>query len=440
MARKVFISVLGAGFYAPCKYFKDQFISCETRFIQEATLNFLGAKQWNQNDTALFLLTESARNNNWETVDSERKNNITGQKEKYVGLNNCISNLNLPFEHQEIAIPDGKNEEEMWQIFNTLYKSLQEDDELYFDLTHSFRYLPMLVLVFGNYAKFLKHAQIMHISYGNYEARDRDSNSAPIIDLLPLSSLQDWASASASFLETGSVSLLNKLCKRKLTPILRDEKLRENNPSAENLKKYVDTLEKVVSDMNGCRGVNILKGVNISEMLMLSTQVNDMIIEPMNPILEKVMQSFNGFKPSQDIINGYLSAKWCLEHKLFQQSLTILHENIVSHICETEGIDKTDIESRDSINKAFNICNNNIKETEWKIKNEQEKEFIENLLQKELFKKLASSFLVTTNLRNDYNHAGMNNSPSNVSKIEIRLKERVDKILDIVTQHNSHAN
>ena len=35
------------------------------------------------------------------------------------------------------------------------------------------------------------------IFYGNYEARDKESNIAPIMDLLPLSVLQDWTLAAS---------------------------------------------------------------------------------------------------------------------------------------------------------------------------------------------------------------------------------------------------
>lgn len=39
MARKLFISVLGAGFYENCVYVQDDFKSSQTRFIQQATLS-----------------------------------------------------------------------------------------------------------------------------------------------------------------------------------------------------------------------------------------------------------------------------------------------------------------------------------------------------------------------------------------------------------------
>jgi hypothetical protein len=45
MGRKVFISVLGTGFYGACKYVKDGFVSTETRFIQQATLEYVKAHE-----------------------------------------------------------------------------------------------------------------------------------------------------------------------------------------------------------------------------------------------------------------------------------------------------------------------------------------------------------------------------------------------------------
>lgn len=188
MARKVFISILGTGFYKKCKYISGDFCSSNTRFAQQAVLEHTNAKEWSDTDTGIFLLTADARAKNWEI--SERENSRK-EKESYTGLKNILNQLQYPFFCQDISIPDGKTEEEIWERFSCIYKLLEEGDELYIDLTHSFRYLPMLLLVLSNYAKFLKKAQIKTLSYGNYEARDTESNKAPIIDLLPISALQD---------------------------------------------------------------------------------------------------------------------------------------------------------------------------------------------------------------------------------------------------------
>ena len=209
MARKVFISILGTGFYDACKYAKDSFISSETRFIQQATLEYLKVnRNWTTRnsdgdiiDRIVILLTEGARETNWDKGIIKRLNRKTGQEESYKGLEQVLSDMKLPCPVETLSIPDGKSEEEMWEIFNLVYEKLKPNDELYFDLTHSFRYLPMLVLVLGNYAKFLKNVSVKHISYGNYEARDTDTNEAPLMDILPLTILQDWTFAAADLIQ-----------------------------------------------------------------------------------------------------------------------------------------------------------------------------------------------------------------------------------------------
>ena len=60
MARKVFISVLGTGFYNECfyTYKEEDFESSSLRFIQEATLSLIGADKWDSSDHVLILVTK----------------------------------------------------------------------------------------------------------------------------------------------------------------------------------------------------------------------------------------------------------------------------------------------------------------------------------------------------------------------------------------------
>ena len=164
MSRKVFISVLGTGFYLPCKYGNDQFTSSATRFIQEATLEYLHVEQWRENDTILMLLTEGATRSNWSKDITLRLNPRSKEEESYLGLERILLQKELSCQIEALPIPDGKNNDEMWQIFQLLFDSLHNEDELYIDLTHSFRYLPMLVLVLSNYSRFLKSITVKHIS------------------------------------------------------------------------------------------------------------------------------------------------------------------------------------------------------------------------------------------------------------------------------------
>lgn len=426
MGRKVFISVLGTGFYSECRYVNADFISSETRFIQQASLESAHAENWKPTDVAYVLLTEGAQKNNWNTLEEGRRNLRTGQLEPYTGLKEVLQEMNLPITIKGIEIPEGKNEEEMWCIFSVIFNLLEKEDELYIDLTHSFRYLPMLLLTLTNYAKFLKQINVNTIAYGNYEARNAETNEAPIIDLLPLHALQEWTFATANFLENGYIEGLNNLCKRALAPIFRDEKRRLNTPSAKILKEYMNALQEAINDLKNCRGVNILNGNNIAKAIEWGEKLDEVIIPVMKPVIDKIKASFH-FVLSETIMNGYRAAKWCYDNQLYQQALTILHENMVSHICEEMNWDKTDKDKRICISEAYRICHTQLPEEKWKTKMEYVP-IIKNILEVQLLSVLASSYFVTTNLRNDFNHSGMRENPTQTSKISTQINERIVKI------------
>ena len=425
MNRKVFISVLGLGNYSSCFYTRidKEFKSKEVRYIQEATLDYLTkTEEWNSSDVAYILLTHGAEKKNW--VDNGHVRPETNLPIEQSGLKTQLEKMKLPFPVIPIKnLPDGNDEKEIWMIFEQVFKLLQENDELYFDLTHGFRYLPMLILVLGNYSKFLKNIVVKSITYGNYEARNRERNEAAIIDLHPLSDLQDWTFASANFLKNGNITQLKNLCDQNLKPILKEAK--GSNLAATTLKKYMAALERVVNDMNTCRGINIIQGNNINELFYLSSQLTDVIIEPLKPVIEKMRDSFTEFMPSPNIKNGYLAAKWCFDNQLYQQALTILHETIISHICESEKWDN--IHHRELVSKALNIYINKTGQEGWQCSPDQV-DLIKEILSNKALAFLASTYKVTTSLRNDYNHAGMRSNPVNRQRLISQLKERIDTI------------
>lgn len=406
MERKVFISVLGAGYYGECKYIKEDFLSEHTRFIQEATLQFVVNETWDENSKAFFLTTQLARKLNWDTPENERFNSAAKTKETYESLQFRLEKLKLGFECRAIDIPDGKNEQELWQIFDVLYNLINEDDELFLELTHSFRYLPMMLLVFGNYVKFLKKAKVVHISYGNYEARNTETNIAPIIDLLPISALQDWTFAAANYLENGNVKKLVTLSNDKLTPILSETQGKDVD--AYNLRAFVKNLETVVEERRTCRGISIVKSESFRNLKQYSERFENSFIEPLNPVINKIKESFSDFDERENVQNGFAAARWCFDFGMYQQAATILQENIVTWFCLRHEIRTDNEEEREIINKAFIIKNENLEEKYWIIDPEIKWKLIK-VLDDELFqdKVMLSTFSNLTEVRNDFNHAGM---------------------------------
>ena len=327
MARKVFMSVLGTGIYNPCIYKGKNAQSVATRFIQEASLKEIEADQWTADDRVYIMLTKSARELNWGKDITER---VKPDKTKvpYSGLELSLANMNLPHSAIPIGIPDGKDEAEMWEIFNIIYSKLETDDELYLDLTHAFRYLPMLMLILGNYAKFLKNVTIKYMSYGNYEARikdelDHSKDIAPIVDLLPIVVLQDWTAAASSFKESGRVEVLVDTIKstnKRLPPDLFDLQ--------KNLVAFQLQLET-------CCGKQICEGEaagNVKRHIAKVLQ-NKSLPAPTEPILESIASELKPFN-ANTIMNIKSALQWCRRYGLVQQGYILCQEGIVTVICE----------------------------------------------------------------------------------------------------------
>ena len=436
MARKVFISVLGTGFYNECfyTYKEEDFESSSLRFIQEATLSLIGADKWDSSDHVLILVTQKSLEKNWE--NSEITDNSSQQKLSIEGLKSRLNKMKLRCNIQSITIPDGKSEDEMWEIFQTIFDHLEENDELFFDVTHGFRYLPMLVLVLCNYSKFLKNINVRHISYGNFEARNQ-LNEAPIINLNTLSTLQDWASASAVYLKNGNVGPLVTLCNNTLKPILRTAQ--GNDIQAKNVKKFAAQLQEIVDDRTTCRGIEIVKSEKIKNINELISELKSTSIKPFDPIFDRLKHSFEPFDETENVMNGFKAANWCLQNELYQQAITIFHENITTYLChKIDGFDWHKIQYREVITTAFAIHYYNLPEEEWKLPkgdSDEVKKRIKIAIQDPLLIKLATDYKSMNDLRNDINHSGMNDKPLKPARLKMKIVELTNSIINTITEY-----
>ncbi len=86
------------------------------------------------------------------------------------------------------------------------------DSEVAFDITHSFRSLPIYNISVLNYIKncTTKPLRIAHVYYGNLEVKKENNDVAPIVDLVELINVLDMASGAREFVNTGNaVSLIS---------------------------------------------------------------------------------------------------------------------------------------------------------------------------------------------------------------------------------------
>lgn len=436
MGRRVFLSILGAAFYEKCSYQKDDFKSSETLFVQKSLLEYLCQKEnWgNENDEVLVFLTDLARKNNWHKDIKMRISPKLQKEVPYVGLEKYLQDMALSY--RAVSIPDGKDNEQMWEIFEVIYGRLQEGDELYLDITNSFRYLPMLLVILVNYAKMLKHVSVKAIYYGNYEARNKETNVAPIMDLLPLSVLQDWTAAASDYLNYGQVQKLFNLTESSVIPILRDPSTRTKD--VELLRTFVTRLKDMVEERSTCRGLAIIKSENLKNLEKSASDIQKVAIVQMKPIFEKIKESLKDFDAKENVLNCIKAARWCFDNKLYQQATTLLLEGLVTFLCCHFGLDYMDKDQRGVITSCISLKIHKKGQEDYDdSKGNADSKKVNKVLEDEVIwsnKDFVRILQQIVEKRNDYNHAGFNKDPKDAKKIIQTIEEVMNNVEVILGQ------
>lgn len=441
MPRKVFISVLGAGFYTKCRYVYGEYNSTETRFTQVATLELLTHRSkdadssdaiWNRDDQILIFATDTAKKNNWNIASGKRENR--DKEEDYNGLDYELRNLNLSAQVNIVDILDGKNETEMWTNFDTMFNHLEDGDELYIDLTHAFRYLPMLLLVLTNYAKLLKKTTTRFIGYGNFEVRNKQTNTAPLINLTPLSELQDWTTAAADYLTHGDATLLRKRSYDRLQPILSQSDKRDIGSIL--LNKLTTNLELFSNEILYNRGKDIINGKTVSLIQnVLSTEIHttDQVgsLKPFMPLIKRISQDALGFQRN-DPQNMLRAAIICFNTNNHQSAITLIQEAIVTLMCVRNNLDYSNYNQRELINAAFIKAYKHFhNKKDYRLKSAKEERIIDNIIGDDLIdKKSCDLFQNISDIRNDFNHAGMKQNPVSSASLEKSINQAKENIIN----------
>lgn len=460
MSRKVFISVLGTSLYRACKYKRDEFISRKTSFIQEATLSYLHAEQWQPDDQIYILTTPMAKECNWDASITQRS-----IKDKdpvpYCGLEKILKEMHLPCSITNLEIQENPDKEkEMWDIFTTLYNHLQQDDELYIDLTHGFRYLPMLVLVFCNYASYLKNITVASLTYGNFEGSTTDEKN--IEDLIPLSELQDWTFAAATFRKFGSMSSLSASLKEG-----RDKWTR--NESKGTLKEFCNKIQKNIEELDQeiktCRGYELQSGKTAFEIkgMIQKTLRSNKLPAPISNLLYEIQHIINPFEDNtQPTVEKSLSnlkhvIDWCIQYGMVQQGYTLGQESIITLLYdeleplnpyvqpapENETSSKRKKRERDQ-RKNFRIFISSViginqedlnNRATWKEGLSAYPDLALQIISQPWYSELKKPYEALTESRNKINHGEFHQGATSPSDLTKNLKDNIKKCFDVLEKY-----
>lgn len=340
-----------------------------------------------------------------------------------------------------VTVPVGKNEEEIWQIFEQVFSLLQEEDNLYFDITHGFRSLPLLAMTVLNYAKAMKNITVCAISYGALEAlgtvrevknMSLADRNVPVFDLVSFDRLQDWVIGVDRFIASGETEHIRKLTDLNIQPILKATKGKHDDAQA--IRELSKHLSNFSTALNTCRGLEISDCASLVNKSLQQIK-NANLIRPLKPVLEKIEPVLADF-PGEAIADGLAAAQWCYTHNLYQQGYTILNETMTTFVVnQALGTDGKDKQDRDLVNQCAKIILGKIPEAEWhspaKDDPARTKEMIDRMQpQRELLKELSS----LNDIRNDINHAGYRENAAGSKKIQDKLSDYIEAMRHFVAE------
>ena len=420
---KVYLSFLGATPYRECIYSFQEKRAPLTRYVQEATLHFF-CKDWDKTDRVLIFTTPLAFKRNW--VDN-------GHNDGGKGLESCLSGTGLKAHVQRIDIPDGNNEEELWDIFEAVYNNLNNGDEVVFDITHAFRSIPMLAVVVLHYAKVLKNIRLRGIYYGAFESigpfskieeMPPEERKAPILNLTAFDQLLDWTLAVDRFLGAGDAKAVSALATGAVAPILKETKGHDDAAAA--VKGIANALNAYTKSISTCRGPDISRVVAyLSQELEKGKQVD--LIKPLFPLFESIKKQVRLFKGNR-IHDGIQSAKWCLGNNLIQQGYTIMFETLITFYAESISVDILDEKIRNIISGALQIFIQKKPEREWRGDSPEYVRITRNIIEVgDRRPELVITFDKLRKIRNDINHAGYKKDPLKANYFYNKLEQLIDE-------------
>jgi len=413
---KSFISILGTNNYLECRHkFNGNESDSPVKYAQEDLIKFF-CSDFGENDEIRIFLTNQARKKNW-------KNDGHGGPNE--GLESRLKKLELKCRIKDIDIPDGNNEIEIWQIFEIILNTFQKDENVIIDITHSFRFLPMLLTTLLNYAKYQKNISINGIYYAAFEVLGPinevikipvEQRVVPIFDLTSLSELQDWTTAAFDFINNANVSTLKSIIKK------------NRFTEQENFlpRKVVDDLDKLITKIALCRGQEILE-FNFEELkknILTLKKINN-LHPPFTYLIDELYNKIQNLNNNLNDLTIEI-AEWCFKHNYFQQLITLLQEFTITLILKEVDYDITDLQNREIVSQAFNIRARNIPENNWELLSKEKSEITNTILKSEILNKLYSVYQTLKDLRNDINHGGFLQNARNVDRLKSKIQKTID--------------
>ena len=231
----------------------------------------------------------------------------------------------------------GINEDELWSNFDKylqIMNNISKDDEVYLDITHSFRSLSLMSFVMSEFCANTRdyNLNIKGVYYGMFEASKKSEDGrtiAPIVNLKMFFELLEWSKAIKNLKYYGNgyelIALINKSKQpEKIKNSYMDFSYALSMSDISAIQKSVRSLSKDIFDFSDPKE-HILK--------IIANDIKDFIdIFRIDKISDLQIEL----------------ASWYAENKNFAMAYMTLAEVVPSLICEQNGKDPADRDAREN--------------------------------------------------------------------------------------------
>jgi CRISPR-associated Csx2 family protein len=404
MARKVLISFLGAGDakgnYRSAIYRIDNKLYNDRKFIASAL------QEHYKVDIVILIGTMRSL---WDSVYdyyATKTNNYQEAIHSQIFDNMAKSNYNTPLDNQvyqswaelmgkgsqNIVIHYGltsKEVEDNLKIMLGIEQYLENNDELFIDITNGFRSLSIFMQAVISYLKNIspKNVNIGGIFYGMLDVtREFEDGITPVVRLDILNELIDWTKAAFNLQNYGNGLFMADL----IRPINENQANKVENLTKAIQLGYAPAVKDAINSLSA-----VLNNLPLAASLVIPKASDEL-----NKLLTQ------GKKDSQFQL---LLAEWYCNKKMYALSYIVLAEAIVTYVCEGENYDIVDKELRDTAKSLLK---------------DKSSKYKKNLNPKDEFKTI-------NNIRNNIAHASLENRSVNFLNDANQLTQRISKYKNI---------
>lgn len=336
---------------------------------------------------------------------------------------------------EAVHIPDGRDENELWSLFETVVAEVDVQEHVIFDITHGFRSLPFLSLLAVAYLREVKDIKLQAVLYGNFEARD-EAGRTPVIDLSGFVSLFDWMTAADRFTSFGDAGDLAERLK-KVRPDWQDQRADpDKREHAKRLSFTANSLDSVSMALRLIRPNEAMDAsATLKQQLLDASQSIHAHARPFVPLVRSITDAYaplalpfpqQQIDPMAQLAYERDMVDWLLKRHQYVQAVAIAREWIISWVMvQIEIKDFKDLLDRENREKVEHIMGQALHEQQQNRGNFTDTAFPNGKTLHSIgqIKQALDIYSHLGDTRNDLLHAGKRSNPIKAQDMEKRIKK-----------------